>query len=76
MTPAIISEMVPPEKFASYNALASSTIGISFLLGPLVGGVINDKISWRWIFLIKYISKIPRFPSANLCEVCQLGLWV
>ncbi|EPE26976.1 MFS general substrate transporter [Glarea lozoyensis ATCC 20868] len=52
MTPAIIAEMVPSNKFAKYNALASSAIGISFLMGPLVGGVISDRLSWRWIFFI------------------------
>ena len=54
MTPVIISEMVPPPKFGAYNGIASSTIGVSFLLGPLVGGAITDKGVWRWIFLIKY----------------------
>ena len=64
MTPIIISEMVPPEKFGAYNALASLTIGISFLLGPLVGGAINNKQNlWRWIFLIKYVYKIGMFDS-------------
>jgi len=59
MTPAIILEMVPPEKFATYNAVASSTIGISFLLGPLVGGAISNRSSWRWIFFIKYAAIFP-----------------
>jgi MFS family permease len=58
MTPTIIAEMVPSNKFAKYNALASSTIGISFLMGPLVGGVISDRLSWRWIFFIKYVLKL------------------
>lgn len=64
MTPVIISEMVPPEKFGAYNALASSTIGISFLLGPLIGGAINNTQKlWRWIFLIKYVYKARLFDS-------------
>jgi len=56
MTPAIISEMIRAEKFASYNALAASAIGISFLLGPLVGGAIND--SMQPFFILS--SRMPR----------------
>ena len=49
----IIPEMVPPKKYAMYNGLISSAIGFSFLLGPLIGGAIDNHTTWRWIFLIK-----------------------
>ena len=29
--------------------------GISFLIGPLVGGILVDKASWRWVFAINVI---------------------
>ena len=29
--------------------------GISFLVGPLVGGVLVDSLSWRWIFAINIL---------------------
>jgi len=56
LTPVILSEMVPREQFGKYNAIGGTSIGVSFLLGPLVGGAINannGSTSWRWIFLIK-----------------------
>lgn len=59
LTPVIIAEMIPPEKFGAYSGLASSTIGLSFLLGPIVGGAISDQNVWRWIFLIKYTRTTP-----------------
>lgn len=52
MVPIIVAEMVKPEKYAAYNAIASLSIAISFLLGPIFGGAISDGTTWRWIFWI------------------------
>ena len=49
----IFFELVPPEKFASYTSLVSVVFVLSLLLGPILGGVINNSSHWRWIFLLK-----------------------
>ncbi|KAL8902863.1 MAG: hypothetical protein Q9207_004328 [Kuettlingeria erythrocarpa] len=48
----IFFEMVPPQKFARYSSMLSAVFALALLLGPLLGGAINNSISWRWIFLI------------------------
>jgi MFS family permease len=48
---ALIGELVPPVeriRFQGYFALMFSTASIS---GPVVGGVVVQHISWRWLFL-------------------------
>ncbi|KAK4234164.1 major facilitator superfamily transporter [Achaetomium macrosporum] len=42
--------MVPPAKYPTYIAIISSVFAISSVLGPLLGGVISDHTTWRWVF--------------------------
>lgn len=49
---AIMFELVPHEKYASYTMVVSAVFTISLLLGPILGGVIS-RSHWRWVFLLK-----------------------
>ncbi|KAF5716830.1 major facilitator superfamily transporter [Fusarium mundagurra] len=42
--------MVPPEKYATYISIMSSTFILSSVLGPILGGAITDHTTWRWVF--------------------------
>ena len=48
-------ESVPKEKFASLAGLVMLAFALAMMLGPILGGVINNggKSSWRWVFLLK-----------------------
>lgn len=48
--------VVPPEKYGKYVAIISSVFAVASVLGPVLGGTINDHSSWRWVFLLKYVS--------------------
>ncbi|MCJ1358941.1 MAG: hypothetical protein MMC33_008941 [Icmadophila ericetorum] len=49
---AILPEMVPPSGYALYSTILSSVFALSNLLGPVLGGVINNHTTWRWIFYL------------------------
>lgn len=48
----IIGYSVPLRKRAMYIAALSSMFGIASVVGPLLGGALTDKASWRWCFWI------------------------
>jgi MFS family permease len=39
---AIFFELVPPEEFPKYISIVSAVYAVSLLLGPILGGLIND----------------------------------
>ncbi|KAH9908369.1 drug resistance transporter EmrB/QacA subfamily [Xylariomycetidae sp. FL2044] len=45
-------ELVPPARWGNFIAVVSLTYVLSSVLGPVLGGAINDHGSWRWVFLL------------------------
>ena len=48
----IIGEIYTLEERTRMQAVFSSVWGFSSIAGPLVGGIITDAISWRWVFYL------------------------
>jgi EmrB/QacA subfamily drug resistance transporter len=51
-TMAIITRIFPPERRGQATALWGATAGVAILVGPLLGGILVDALSWPWIFFI------------------------
>ncbi|KAF7504215.1 hypothetical protein GJ744_002588 [Endocarpon pusillum] len=48
----IIAFSAPEKQRATYTGLLGAIYGLASVLGPLLGGVFTDKLSWRWCFYI------------------------
>jgi len=49
----MMTDLVPSEKLAKYAANLSSVYALSLLVGPIIGGAISSRSTWRWVFLLK-----------------------
>ncbi|KAG9238583.1 MFS multidrug transporter-like protein [Amylocarpus encephaloides] len=47
----ILFEMVPKERYPVYGSIISADVALAMTLGPIVGGVITEETTWRWVFL-------------------------
>lgn len=49
---AIIGDIVPPRQRGRYQGYFGAVFAVSSVLGPLLGGLFTDHLSWRWVFFI------------------------
>jgi EmrB/QacA subfamily drug resistance transporter len=49
---AIIGDLFTPRERGRYQGLFGAVFGVSALIGPAIGGVLTDQISWHWVFYV------------------------
>lgn len=48
----IVGDVVPPRQRGKYQGYFGAVFAISSIIGPLLGGVLTDDLSWRWVFYV------------------------
>ncbi|GAA2456936.1 MFS transporter [Streptomyces glaucus] len=49
---AIVGDLVPPRDRGRYQGLFGAVFGATSVLGPLLGGLFTEHLSWRWVFYV------------------------
>ena len=49
---AVIGDLFSPAERGRYQGLFGAVFGLSFILGPAIGGLLTDFASWHWVFFV------------------------
>jgi EmrB/QacA subfamily drug resistance transporter len=52
LTFAIVGDVVPPRQRGKYQGYFTAVFAIASIIGPLLGGILTDDLSWRWVFYV------------------------
>ncbi|MEV5377585.1 MFS transporter [Streptomyces nondiastaticus] len=67
---AIVGDIVPPRDRGRYQGLFGAVFGGTSVLGPLLGGLFVDHLSWRWVFYINLpIGVVALFTIAAVLHI-------
>src|SRR6201996_642719 len=49
---ALIADVIPLRLRGQYQGALGAVFGVTTVIGPLLGGVFTDDLSWRWVFYV------------------------
>ncbi len=50
--PSAIATVIPLRLRGQYQGALGAVFGVTTVIGPLLGGVFTDDLSWRWVFYV------------------------
>jgi EmrB/QacA subfamily drug resistance transporter len=80
---ALIADVIPLRLRGQYQGALGAVFGVTTVIGPLLGGVFTDDLSWRWVFYVNVpiavivialaARTIPMVRSGNKPKIDYLG---
>lgn len=48
----LVADLYQGKRSAALQGAMAALMGVSFIVGPLIGGFFADTVGWRWVFLV------------------------
>ncbi|GGE33903.1 EmrB/QacA family drug resistance transporter [Primorskyibacter flagellatus] len=62
---AVVADVLPPRERGRAQGTLSSVFGFSTVVGPLIGGLLVQTVSWHWIFFVNFPIGVLAFIILN-----------
>src|ERR1700734_73295 len=49
---ALIGDVIPLRERGRYQGMLGAVFGVTTVIGPLLGGIFTDDLTWRWAFYV------------------------
>jgi len=54
-----VADLFRPKDRGRFHGILGAVYGVSFVVGPVLGGLLADTLSWQWAFLIIGLAGVP-----------------
>jgi EmrB/QacA subfamily drug resistance transporter len=81
---ALIGDVIPLRERGRYQGMLGAVFGVTTVLGPLLGGIFTDDLTWRWAFyvnvpiaivvIVMSARTIPQIRSDRRPRIDRLGI--
>ena len=81
---ALIGDVIPLRERGRYQGMLGAVFGVTTVLGPLLGGIFTDDLTWRWAFYVNVpiaivviamsARTIPQIRSGAKPRIDRLGI--
>lgn len=48
----VVSDVVSLKERGKYQGITGSVVAVSNSLGPVLGGILTERATWRWVLLL------------------------